>query len=242
MEHHPATWFSSLFHLPAKLEHVFAAILVAVLLIVGSVLANRALKKAKETIIPEGRFSLRNLAELAVESLYNMVEGIMGHHHARQFTPLIGTVFIFIFVSNLLGTVPGFLPPTSNVNTNIAIALVIFALTHYYGIKTHGAGYIKHFMGPILLLAPLMFAIELISHLVRPLSLTIRLYGNIHGDHEVLSIFSNLWHMIGLPQIPEVGIPVIFLLLGIFVSFIQAFVFSLLSMVYISGAMAHEEH
>jgi F-type H+-transporting ATPase subunit a len=148
-------------------------------------------------------------------------------------------VFIFIFVSNLIGVIPGFLPPTSNVNTNIAVALVVFFLTHYYGVKEHGVGYLKHFMGPMLMLAPLMFAIEMISHLVRPLSLTVRLYGNISGDHIVLGIFSNIWHTLGI-NIPEVGIPVIFLMLGIFISFVQAFVFSLLSMVYISGAMAHD--
>ncbi len=236
---HPTTWFGGLLHIDPRLDHIATAIFVALLLIVASVMAGRAVKKAKDDVLPDGKLTLRNLMELSAEALYNMVSDAMGHHLARKFTPVIGTVFIFIFVSNLIGVIPGFLPPTQNVNTNIAVAVIIFLLTHYYGIKEHGAGYAKHFMGPIIWLAPLMFAIEMISHAVRPLSLTIRLYGNINGDHIVLGIFSNIWHTLGL-NLPEVGIPVIFLGLGIFISFIQAFVFSLLSMVYISGAMAHD--
>jgi F-type H+-transporting ATPase subunit a len=238
MEHAP-TWFAQLFHVDPKVDHIASALLVVVLLVVGSILAYRAVKKAAHDPLPDGKLTVRNVFELAVQSLDNLVQDTMGHHHGRHFTPIIGTIFLFIFCSNLLGTIPGFLPPTSNVNTNIAVAIVVFFLTHYYGVKEHGAGYIKHFMGPVVFLVPLMLAIELVSHLVRPLSLTIRLYGNISGDHIVLNIFSNIWHTLGI-HIPEVGIPVVFLLLGIFVSFVQAFVFSLLSMVYISGAMAHD--
>src|SRR5690606_2095305 len=159
---------------------------------IGSVLAFRAVKKAAGDVIPDGKLTVRNLFELAVESLDNLVVDTMGHEHGRHFTPIIGTVFIFIFVSNLLGVIPGFLPPTSNVNTNIAVALVIFFLSHYYGVGEHGVGYLKRFMRAMLMLALLMFAIEMISHLVRPLSLTVRLYGNISGDRSVLGIFSNI--------------------------------------------------
>lgn len=238
MEHAP-TWFAQIFHVDPRVDHIAAAIFVVTLLIVGSFLTFRAVKKAASNPLPDGKLTVRNVFELAVQSLDNLVSDTMGHHHGRHFTPIIGTIFLFIFTSNLMGTIPGFLPPTSNVNTNVAVALVVFFLTHYYGVKEHGAGYVKHFMGPVLLLAPLMLAIELVSHLVRPMSLTIRLYGNISGDHIVLNIFSNIWHTLGI-AIPEVGIPVVFLILGIFVSFVQAFVFSLLSMVYISGAMAHD--
>lgn len=237
MEHAP-TWFAQLLHVDHRIDHVAAAIFVVVLLVAGAFLAYGAVKKAAGNPLPDGKLTIRAIFEFAVESLDNLVHDIMGHH-GRHFTPLFGTMFIFIFVSNLIGTIPGFLPPTSNVNTNIAIALVVFMLTHYYGFKEHGAGYLKHFMGPIIFLAPLMIAIELVSHVVRPLSLTIRLYGNISGDHIVLGIFSNIWHTLGI-NIPEVGIPVIFLMLGIFISFVQAFVFTLLSMVYVSGAMAHD--
>ena len=237
--HHSTTWFAQLFGVDARIDHIAAALLVMVVLIAGSLLSFRAIKKAAGNPLPDGKLTIRNLMELAVESLDNLVQDVMGHEHGRHFTPIIGTLFVFIFVSNLLGVIPGFIPPTSNVNTNMAVALIVFLLTHYEGIKAHGPGYIKHFMGPVVFLIPLMLAIELVSHLVRPLSLTIRLYGNISGDHIVLGIFSNIWHTLGL-SIPEVLIPVVFLFLGIFVSFVQAFVFSLLSMVYISGAMAHD--
>ncbi len=235
---HATTWFYQLFHIDPRLDHVATAIFVALVLVLLTVLGGRALKKAKGDVLPEGKMSIRTLLELAVESLDNMVEGVMGHH-GRHFLPLLGTIFIYIFVSNLIGVIPGFLPPTSNVNTNLGVAFIVFFATHFYGVKEHGAGYIKHFMGPIILLAPLLFVIEMISHVVRPLSLTVRLYGNINGDHIVLGIFSNIWHTLGL-NIPEIGIPVIFLALGVFISFIQAFVFSLLSMIYISGAIAHD--
>jgi F-type H+-transporting ATPase subunit a len=236
---HGTTWFGHFLHLDPRLDHIITAIFVLLLLVIAASLGARAIKKSAGDPLPEGGFSLRNVLELAVESLYNMVSGVMGEKKARYFTPLIGTVFLYIFANNLIGVVPGFLPPTQNVNTNISMALVIFVLTHFYGIREHGAGYVKHFLGPVLLLAPLMLAVELVSHIVRPLSLTIRLYGNINGDHIVLNIFSNIWSLFGV-NFPEVGIPVVFLALGIFISFIQAFVFSLLSMVYIAGAMAHD--
>ncbi len=238
MDHAP-TWFAQLFHLDYRVDHIAAALFVGILLSFGAFLTMRAIKKMGHDPLPEGKFTVRNVFELAVEFLDNMVRDVMGEH-GRRFTPLIGSIFIFIFISNLLGLIPGFLPPTSNVNTNVAIALVVFFLTHYYGVKEHGGAYIKHFMGPILLLAPLIFAIEIISHIVRPFSLTVRLYSVINGDHMVLSVFSNIWSTLGLDFIPEIGIPVVFLGLGTFISFIQAFVFSLLSMVYIAGATAHD--
>jgi F-type H+-transporting ATPase subunit a len=133
-----------------------------------------------------------------------------------------------------MALIPGFVPPTDNINTNLAMSLTVFVYYHIMGVKAHGLkGYLKHFMGPILWLAPLIFVTEIIGHCVRPLSLSLRLFGNITGDHLVLGIFSNL--------VP-VLVPVAFLALGLFVSFIQAFVFSLLSMIYINLATAHEEH
>ena len=143
----------------------------------------------------------------------------------------MGALFIYILFSNLLGLIPGFLPPTDNLNTNVACALTVFIFYNYQGFKAHGFAYLKHFMGPIWWLAPIMVVIEVISHLVRPASLSVRLFGNISGDHLVLGIFSSL--------VP-IGVPVIFLFLGLFVSVIQAFVFTLLSMVYISLATAHD--
>lgn len=197
--------------------------------------------KGPEGLIPEANLKPRNFFELYVEGILNMTRGVLGHD-AERFFPLIGGLFLYILVSNMLGLLPGFLPPTDQLNTNIPMALVVFAVYNISGIMRQGfVNYMKHFMGPVLWLAPLMFAIEIVSHLVRPLSLSVRLYGNIFGDHLVLEIFMN--------ELPAVlgaalgyGLPVIFLALGIFVSFIQAFVFSLLSTMYIGLAIAHDDH
>jgi F-type H+-transporting ATPase subunit a len=237
-DEYPVTWFGQFLGIPYKLDHIISVVMVVILMIIGSWLAVRALRKAAADPLPDGKVSFRGIVELIVEALDNFVKSVMGHH-GRTFVPLIGTLFIFLFICNTIGVIPGFLPPTANVNTNIAAALVIFFLTHYYGVKEHGGAYIKHFMGPVILLAPLLFVIEMISHAVRPLSLTIRLYGNIDGDHIVLDIFSNLWEILGI-NLPDIFLPVIFLGLGLFVSFMQAFVFALLSMVYIAGAVAHD--
>jgi F-type H+-transporting ATPase subunit a len=161
-----------------------------------------------------------------------MAEGILGHD-ARKYIPLYGSFFIFILVSNLIALVPGFSPPTSNFNITFALGVISFIAYNTYGFKEQGVGYLKHFVGPMVWLAPLMIPLELISNLVRPFSLGMRLFGNITGDHAVLEIFTEMTKLV---------IPVVFYALGTFVSFVQAFVFTLLSMVYVSLATAHEEH
>jgi F-type H+-transporting ATPase subunit a len=148
----------------------------------------------------------------------------------------MGSLAFFILFSNLLGLVPGFLPPTDNLNTTVACALVVFFATHYYGIKTHGLKYIKHFMGPVWWLSPLFFIIEVISHLARVLSLSMRLFGNIMADHTLLSL------TLLTPSFLVIFLPPLAMFLGIFVSLIQAFIFTLLSMVYISLAIEEAEH
>ncbi len=230
---HGFNWFSLLFEkITHENLHVVSALMVALLLIGGALLVRKKLVRLEQTLIPSHRFTLTNVFELLIENILSLMEGVMGPH-ARRFFPLIGTLFIYIFACNLLSVIPGFVPPTDNVNTNFAAALCVFAYYNYVGIKEHGlVNYLKHFMGPIWWLGPLMLVIELISHIVRPVSLSLRLFGNITGDHLVLGIFSNL--------IPLV-VPVIFMMLGIFVAFIQAFVFTLLSMIYIALANAHEE-
>jgi F-type H+-transporting ATPase subunit a len=134
-------------------------------------------------------------------------------------------------VSNLTGLIPGFLPPTSHPSTNFAISITVFLFYNYEGVRENGVGYLKHFLGPVLFLAPMMVILELIQHIVRPASLGLRLLGNISGDHMVLGLFSDLTPLV---------LPVIFFGLGLFVSFIQAFVFTLLSTIYISMAIAHD--
>jgi F-type H+-transporting ATPase subunit a len=145
---------------------------------------------------------------------------------------LLGTYGLFILFLNLAGLVPGFNPPTDQFNITFAFAIVIFLLTHTLGMRQHGASYIKQFIGPMPLMAPLMFPVELISHLVRPMSLSIRLLGNMTGDHKVVLIFSSILAL---------GLPVPFMGLGILISVLQAFVFVLLSAIYFEVAMS-ESH
>lgn len=212
-------------------EHVAGVFVASTLLLFLAWRSNVALNRIGDTRIPDEKFSIRTVAELTVGKLRDFVENTMGHGVGTSFVPFFGALFLYIFINNLLGIVPGFNPPTSVITTNFSIAILIFLLTHYFGIREHGIGYVKHFMGPMLALAWLMLPIELISHLVRPLSLSLRLYGNMTGDHVVLSIFTDL---------TKIGIPVVFLLVGTFISFVQALVFTMLSMVYIGGALEHE--
>ncbi len=213
--------------------HVIAAGAVLTFLFVCAIIVRTRYANASANLVPTTQGGIATTFELAVEGIVNLMESVMGHD-ARKYLPLIGSLFIYIFVSNLLGMVPGINPPTSNINTNLACSLVVFVTYNVMGIREQGLkNYIKHFMGPIIWLAPLMIILELVSHLVRPVSLSIRLFGNIMGDHMVLGVFTEL---------TKVGIPVIFLGLALFVSFIQAFVFSLLSMIYISLATSQEEH
>jgi F-type H+-transporting ATPase subunit a len=226
--HEPFSWFNLL---PVQIpQYVLSAFMIAALLVVAS-LATVGGKKTDEMVIPEPRFTIRNLLELLVAFLYGIAGDILGHH-AKKYMPLLGTCFFFILFMNLLGLIPGFVPPTDKMNITVGLAVVIFMSTHFFGIREHGIAYLKHFLGPVWWMAPLMLPIELISHLARPLSLSLRLFGNITGDHMVVTIFLGL--------VPFV-VPSIFYGLGVFVSFMQAFIFTVLSMIYISGAVAHEE-
>lgn len=212
--------------------HIIHAAFVVFVLSLIAIIVHFKLRNVEAALIPKAKGSVTNLMEVAVEQILGLMQGVIGPR-APQYFPLIGTLFIYILACNLLSVIPGFLPPTDNINTNLACSLTVFAYYHYVGIREQGWAYLRHFMGPILWLGPLMLVIELIGHLVRPISLSLRLFGNITGDHLVLGIFSDL--------VPLV-VPVIFLGLGVFVAFIQAFVFSLLSMIYIGLATEHEEH
>ncbi len=193
--------------------------LIIALLLILSILATKGLKA-----VPGG---LQNFMEVIVGGIENMVVETMGEH-GRPFFPLIATLALFILVSNLIGLVPGFYPPTANINTTAACAVIVFVATHVVGIKEHGFKYVKHFMGPIIWLAPMMFFIEVIGHVSRVISLTLRLFGNMNGHELVLMIFFGLAPFL---------VPLPMMLMGVLVSFIQAFVFMLLAMIYISGSM-----
>jgi F-type H+-transporting ATPase subunit a len=146
----------------------------------------------------------------------------------RKFFPLIATLGLYILTSNLLGMIPGFESPTANLNTTVSMAVVVFVMTHVVGIRAHGLKYVKHFMGPVWWLTPIMMPIEIITHLSRPLSLSVRLFGNIMGEDIVLAVVLLLVPLL-------VPLPVFVLM--IFTSIIQTFVFMLLTMMYIAGAM-----
>jgi len=229
---HPFTWVSVIPGLSALPEHAATSLLVASTLILFAYLANRQLATASDAAIPDDSLTLRNLAELLVEGVTGMAEGVLGHK-GRRYVHLYGSFFLFILCANLIGLVPGFAPPTSNFNVTFALGVTSFVAYNVYGFREQGVDYLKHFVGPIWWLGILMVPLELIDNLVRPFSLALRLFGNLTGDHVVLEIFTNL---------TKVGIPVVFYALGAFVSLIQAFVFTLLSLVYVSLAVGHGDH
>lgn len=209
-------------HIPAaSADAISYTWLIIILLLVLSLLATSALKT-----IPSG---LQNFMESVIGGIETMIVDTMGEH-GRSFFPLIATLAIFVLVSNLIGLIPGFFPPTANINTTAACAIIVFVSTHVVGLKNHGFGYIKHFLGPIAWLAPVMFFIEVIGHLSRPVSLTLRLFGNMNGHELVLMIFFGLAPFL---------VPLPMMLMGVLVSFIQAFVFMLLAMIYIQGSLEH---
>jgi len=209
--------------------HVATALFVSLLLVLFVLRAYGQQSAASDRDIPDDSLTFRNIAELLVQGIIGMAEGILGHQ-AMRYVPFYGTFFIFILVSNLMGLIPGFSPPTTNFNVTFSLGLISFVAYNFVGFKEQGAGYLKHFVGPMVWLAPLMIPLELISNLVRPFSLALRLLGNMVGDHTVLEIFTDLTKVI---------IPVLFYALGTFVSLVQAFVFTLLSLVYVSLAVAH---
>ena len=242
------SWFSLIPALQVEginLIPFYHSCLVAVIILTLAVAARLALMRKvandpRDALVPDADLRPRNLFELITEFVYGLLKQELGDNAARFF-PLIGTLFVYILLCNLMGLIPGFIPATSHIETNIGMALVVFAVYNISGIAANGFGYIKHLMGPVLWLAPLMFVIELIGHLARPVSLSMRLFGNMYGDHTVLSIFM---HELPSQTIGALayGIPVIFLGLGAFVCVVQAFVFTLLPIIYIKLATAHEEH
>ncbi|MEQ9619120.1 MAG: F0F1 ATP synthase subunit A [Deltaproteobacteria bacterium] len=215
-----------------KYDYILGSILVLLFLAFAGYKIKQTLSK-EDSVMPDEKFSLRTIFEiLTIDFLFDLFTNMLGsREQAKKYFPLLGASFFFILFANFLGIIPGFLPPTGNFNVPVACALVIFVMYNYYGFKENGISYLKHFAGPVLFLAPLMFIIEIISHFVRPVSLSLRLFMNITGDHMVLGVFTNLVHYI---------IPAIFIGLGIFVSFLQAFIFTVLSAIYISLATAHE--
>src|SRR5262245_17203721 len=230
---------------------VFSWVVMVVLVLVGVAAARQP------SLIPTG---LQNAMEAVLEFILALLDDVIGPE-GRRFLPLIATLGLYIFASNLLGLVPGFTAPTDNVNTTAACALVVFFSYHWIGIRKNGLGpYLRHFTRPMPALAPLMVPIELITHPPRPLSLTLRLFGNMLGGHILLSIVFFMtaglvsWALSGVAgalgwligsvgAVTTVAFAVGFLYpLKILVAFLQAFIFCMLSMLYIAGALEAEDH
>lgn len=207
-------------HFAHEYSHVLHSWLVMLILIVSALLFTRGIK-----LLPKKG---QNFFELVVGGLENFMVDISGPE-GRFFFPFVATLFIFILVANLLGLVPGFNSPTANYNTTLAMAICTFFYTHIIGIKFHGIKYVKHFLGPVWWLAPLMLPLEIVSHLARVLSLSVRLFGNIFGKELVLSI------LVGIAGLYLAPLPILFL--GLLVAFVQALIFMLLSVMYFVGAM-----
>jgi F-type H+-transporting ATPase subunit a len=256
---HPFTWYNllpeSLQHLIG--DHTFFAVIAAVLVIWIALKARTALVKAQDPVVPAAELGSRNIAELIVQLVVSQSDQIIGKQ-GRKYVPFFGTFFFFILLSNLLGLLPGFAPPTGNLNTTVGLALCSFIGYNVIGVREQGMSYFKHFVGPMtslpgsslgskLAFVPLLlisvtffFILEAFSHGFRPVSLSLRLFGNMMGDHEVIGAFIGLTKLV---------IPVAFYALGTLVCLIQAFVFTLLSMIYVALAISghdeehgHEEH
>lgn len=210
-------------------HHIVAGLLVLLVLAIMSLYARLKLRNIEDVIVPSPKLTVLNFFELVVQTLMNLMRDVIGPDYKRH-VPLVGTLALFILFSNLLGLIPGFVPPTDNLNTTLACGLVVFIYFNIQGFRVHGFGHITHLANPVgewwgWFLAPLFLPIEAIGLLVRPFSLGIRLAGNMIGDHKVLFAFAGV-----LPFL----LPLPFMVLGLLVSLIQTAVFCILTCVYIS--------
>jgi len=217
---------------PVTLEYSTLAIFAVLIVMVLAVVVKGRIAKTSEAVVPEGELTVSAFMENFVETFYGVLRDSLGKDDARVFLPLIGTCALFIFFSNALGILPGFSPATSNFNVTLACGLVIFGATHYYGVKRTGLAYFKHFVGPIPWLAPLMIPLELVSHLVRPFSLGIRLMANMFADHLLVAVFTSIIFAL---------LPLPIMVLGLLTVSLQTYVFCLLSTIYIQIAIEHHD-
>ena len=225
---HPYLFFVKLFeliglgHFAHSYPHIVYSWVVKIILIVLGFLASKG-----ASLVPT---KVQNFMEIIVSALEEFTIDITGEE-GRWLFPLLATIFLYIFTCNIIGLIPGFYPPTASLNTTLSCALVVVVFTHVIGIKYHGVKYIKHFLGPVWWMVPLIFPIELIGHLARILSLSFRLMGNMMGHELVAGI------LFGLAGLFFAPLPI--MALGIFVALVQAFVFYLLSVMYFTGSIEH---
>lgn len=250
MKHHPFTFFEH--YLPFANHdnlHIVTSVFLFVLLVaIARFVIYPRWRKTQDQVVPEKKFTLSTFFELVIEWLSGLCNDIIGPQ-GHKYLPFCGSIFFFIFFANLLGLVPGFLPPTEVWVTGTTIAIISFIAFNYYGFREHGWNYMQHFMAPInakgiqnplakilviiLLIGFQIFfaAVEILSTVLRPLTLSLRLTANIGADHKILLTFFEMFKPL---------LPIPFMALGIFISFMQAFIFTILTMVYISMAVAHD--
>jgi F-type H+-transporting ATPase subunit a len=229
-------------HVPWVIQ---AALLAGILLLFSGVLVNRRVSQSQGGVVPDDGITVRNLLEVLIEWLAGMARDRMGPEWRRYF-PLVGTMFFFILISNLMGLIPGFDGATSAASTTWAWAIIAWLFYTGIGLRKHGGGnYLIKFLGPsffeveiggrkihVRLLAPVFFILEIPLDLARMLTLAVRLLANMYADHTVIAVWLSL--------VP-IGVPAIFMGLGLIISFLQAFIFSLLTMIYI-GLALEEPH
>jgi F-type H+-transporting ATPase subunit a len=223
-------WITSLFNrfLPLPEAYRWSDWFVCEILIVLFILVFFGFLKSRLSVDRPGK--IQHTFEVIYEFVHASAEEIVGHGGAK-YTAFFGTIFLFILFMNLLGLIPGFESPTMAPQVPLGLAIVTLLFYHAAGVRANGAGYIKQFLGPMLLLAPLMLPIEIVSHFARPLSLTVRLWANMFAGEQVYLTFLSLTKLV---------VPVIFIGLHLFVSILQAYIFMLLAMVYVGGAVSHE--
>jgi F-type H+-transporting ATPase subunit a len=205
-------------------QHVIMAIIVLIVVpIIFTIFAK------KPSLIPT---PIQNVFEIYIEFIDNLIKENMGEK-GRKYFPLIASIGLFVFFGNLLGIIPGLESPTANLNTTMALALLVFFIYNFEGIRENGIGYFKHFLGPVPAMAPVFVIIELLSHLSRPVTLALRLFANMTGG-ELISV-------VLIMLIPFL-IPMPVMLIHLIAVFLQTYVFVVLTTVYIAGAITHAEH
>lgn len=205
-------------------QHVIMALLVLIVVpIIFTIFAK------KPSLIPS---PIQNVFEIYIEFIDNLIKENMGEK-GRKYFPLIASIGLFVFFGNLLGMIPGLESPTANLNTTMALALLVFFIYNFEGIRENGVSYFKHFLGPVPVIAPVFVIIELLSHLSRPVTLALRLFANMTGG-ELISVV--------LIMLVPFLIPMPVMLIHLIAVFLQTYVFVVLTTVYIAGAITHVEH
>lgn len=223
--HHPVTWQS--------FEPVATSVVIAGLLVVVGLFVRGKLSRVDESVVPDETLTLRTFAEVFLSFFYNMAKDVMDAKRAKKYFPLIATSACFVFCGNAMALIPGLPIATTSLSVTLGTALVVFLLFNYYGFKENGLGYLKHMAGPAWYLAWLVFPIELISLIVRPITLAVRLMLNMSVDHLLLGIFMGFLTVL---------VPLPLMVLGCVVVLVQTLVFTLLTCIYIGLATEHEAH